>query len=167
VVEFTPSRWSKSVSLMNAAHWLFAGTGFLSFSFLLPSKCHATFDTEDQFGGAVAEIAREAGVRAREIEQKFPTTEAIAGFLVGRARCSDRMRASWWGYEAGIASSLCNRFDDAEYFLRGITDERVIPYAVPLLALVKNPESFIGRVNELVVQQRASLKLAALECDPF
>lgn len=31
VVEFTPSRWSKSVSLMNAAHWLWLGAGFMSF----------------------------------------------------------------------------------------------------------------------------------------
>lgn len=25
LVEFTPSRWSKSVSLLNAAHWLWVG----------------------------------------------------------------------------------------------------------------------------------------------
>jgi hypothetical protein len=41
VVEFTPSRWSKSVSLMNGAHWLWIGVGFMSFNVAVPSNCHA------------------------------------------------------------------------------------------------------------------------------
>ncbi len=77
------------------------------------------------------------------------------------------MRPSWFGYQAGIASGLRDRFEEAEYFLRGITDERVIRHAKPLLALINSPEGFRAKVNELVAQQRAALKLPTLDRDPF
>ena len=152
---------------MNAAHWLWAGHGFLSFSHAVPSRRHAEFETEDKFRRAASEIAREAAAMASEIEKKFSSFEATANFVVDRARESERMRPSWFGYQAGIASGLCNRFEEAENFLRGITDERVIQHAEPLLALVNNPVDFRSKVNELVAQQRAALKLPALDCYPF
>lgn len=167
VVEFTPSRWSKGVSLMNAAHWLWAGHGFLSFSYAVPSNCHAEFESEDHFRTAAEEIARTAADKAREIEGTFSSLEATAEFVIGRAEESARMRSSWFGYQAGIASGLCNRFDDAEYFLDGITDERVIPYAKPLRSLIGKPEGFKTKVNKIVAQQRATLKLPALDHHPF
>lgn len=37
----------------------------------------------------------------------------------------------------------------------------------PLLSLLDGPESFKSKVNELVAQQRATLKLPALDCHPF
>jgi hypothetical protein len=168
VVEFTPSRWSKSVSLMNGAHWLWVGAGFMSFNEAVPSNCYAEFETEDQFRSAAIEIAKVARAKALEIEARFPSFDAIADFVVERARSSpDRMGHSWGGYEAGIASMLVGRSEDAYYFLHGLTDERVTRRAAPLLPLIDCPEAFRSKVNDLVAQQRATLKLPALDHQPF
>lgn len=168
VVELTPSRWSKSVSLMNAAHWLWVGAGFMSFNEAVPSNCHAEFETEDQFRSAANEIAQVAREKALEIEARFPSFGAIAAFVVERARSSPgRMGPSWWGYEAGIASGLVGRFEDAAHFLHGLTDERVTKRAAPLLLLINRPEAFKSKVNDMVAQERARLKLTALNCPPF
>ena len=168
VVEFTPNRWSKGVNLANAAHWLWLGAGFMSFNVSVPSGCHAEFENEDQFRRAALEIAKVARAKALEIEARFPSFDAIADFVVERARSSpDRMGPSWWGYEAGIASALVGKFEDAEYFLRGVTDERVSGFAEALIPLTDAPEAFKERVNGLLAQQRAKLKLPALECEPF
>ena len=168
VVEFTPDRWTKAVSLMNAAHWLWAGTGFLAFHEALPSRQHAEFEAGEQFTVAMTKIAQEAASKAEEIQERFSSFESAAAFLVDRARSSpDRMQPSWWGYQAGIAAGLLGDFGVAKTFLSGITDERVIGHAIPLLGLVGNPANFRNRVNELVVQQRKALDLAALEQPPF
>ena len=167
VVEFTPSRWSKGVSLMNAVHWLWAGHGFLSLNLAIPSKFHAEFETEDQFGNAATNIAREAATKALELEKTFSSFEATAKFVVDRARGSDRMRPSWWGYQAGMASGMQNSFDDAEWFLRGVSDQRVTVHAAALLPLIDRPANFRSKVNELVARQRAALKLPALDRHPF
>ena len=168
VVEFTPSRWSKSVSLMNAAHWLWVGAGFMSFNEAISSNCHAEFETEDQFRIATGEIAKVAQAKASEIDARFGSFNAIADFVIERARTSpDRMGPSWWGYEAGIASGLLGKFDDARDFLQSLTDERVTKHAAPLLPLIDRPEAFRREVNEIVARQRATLKLDALEDLPF
>jgi hypothetical protein len=168
LVEFTPSRWSKSVSLMNGAHWLWTGTGSMSFNEAVPSSCHAEFRTEDQFAEAVNEIAKMASRNALEIEARFQSFSAIAAFVVERARTSpNRMGASWWGYEAGIATGLNGNFGEARDFLRGVSDERVISRAQALLPLLDNPEAFMREVNRLVSLQRATLKLSALEAPCF
>jgi hypothetical protein len=168
VVEFTPSRWSKSVSLVNAAHWLWVGAGFISFNEAVPSKCHAEFETEDQFRGAAIEIAKVARAKALEIEARFPSFDAIADFVVKRARSSPRrMGPSWWGFEAGIASGLIGRFEDASYFLQRLTDERVTRRAALLLPLIDHPDAFRCKVNDFVAQERARLKLAPLSSEPF
>ena len=82
----------QNVSLMNAAHWLWVGAGFMSFNEAVPSKCHAEFETEDQFRSAAIEIVRVARAKALEIGARFPSFDAIADFVVERARSSpDRM----------------------------------------------------------------------------
>jgi hypothetical protein len=166
VAEFTPSRWSKGVSLVNAAHWLWAGHRFLSFNHSIHSKRHTEFETEEQFTSAATDFAREAAAKAREMEGNFSSFEGTVDFVLKRARESERMKSSWFGYQAGIAAGLSGRFEDAEYFLRGIIDERVVPHAKPLLSLIHDPASFRRRVNELVAKQRATLKLPALD-HPF
>lgn len=168
VVEFTPSRWSKSVSLMNAAHWLWVGAGFMSFDEAVPSNCHVEFETEEQFRDAAIEIAKVARAEALKIEERFGSFQAIAEFVIERARTSpDRMALSWWGYEAGIASELVGRFDDAHEFLYNLTDERVTRHADPLLPLIDRPDAFRREVNDLVTRQRATLQLEALASPPF
>lgn len=168
VVEFTPDRWTKGVSLMNAAHWLWAGAGFLAFHESAPSKRHIGFETAEQFAGALPGLVQEAASKAVEMQERFSSLERTAQFAIDRARSSpDRMQPSWWGYEAGIASGLCGDFRSAETFLRGITDERVITHAAPLLPLIESPACFVSRVNELVDQQREVLKLPPLERPPF
>ena len=163
IVEFAPSRWSKSVSLMNAAHWLWIGAGFLSYNEAIPSHCHVEFETEDQFREAVSEIAKVARAKALELDQRFPSFEAIATNVVQLARSSpDRLGPSWWGYEAGIASGMVGRFDEADQFLRGLTDDRVIGRAAPLLPLIANPDAFRNKVNDFVAKERARLKLKPL-----
>ena len=168
MVAFTPGRWSVSVDLDNAAHWIWAGTGFTSFNYVMDRVAHTEFEDMEQFSQSVITIARAAALRAAEIEEKFPNFEAIAQYVVGRARSSpDRMGPSWWGYEAGIASALVGSFDDARYFLDGLTDERVTKHAAPLLPLINRPDAFKEKVNEIVAQQRAALKLPALDCLAF
>ena len=168
VVEFTPDRWTKGVSLMNAAHWLWAGTGFLAFHEAAKSKRHVAFETAEQFTEALPEFVQEAASKAAEMQERFSSLERTAAFATDRARSSpDRMQPSWWGYEAGIASGLCGDFGSAEAFLRGITDERVVKHAAPLLPLIRSPARFVSRVNELVDQQREALKLSPLERPPF
>lgn len=168
VVEFTPSRWSKSVSLMNAAHWLWVGAGFMSFNEAIQSNCHAEFDTEDQFERAAVEIAKVARAKALEIEERFPSFDSIARFVVERARSSpERMGPSWWGYEAGIASGLLGNLRDADYFLNSLTDERVTARAASVLPLIHHPEAFKSEVNDIVARERLRLKLSAMSSPPF
>lgn len=168
VVEFTPSKWSKGAFLMNAAHWLWVGADFMSFNEAVRSKCHAEFKTEDQFRIAVSEIAKTARTNALVIERRFSSFGAVTDFVVERAQNSpDRMGLSWWGYEAGIASGLIGRFDEAARFLHGISDHRVIGRAAPLLALTGDPDAFRSKVNEVVAQARIRLKLKPLDCPAF
>ncbi len=164
VVEFTPSRWSKSVSLTNAAHWLWVGAGFMSFNEVVPSRLHAEFETEDQFEEAAWKIAQAAQFNARLIDERFPSFDAVADFVIERAQSSpERMGPSWWGYEAGIVAGLLGRSDLAGRFLHGLTDRRVTSRAARLLPIINRLDAFRSAVNEIVTEERARLKLAALE----
>jgi hypothetical protein len=168
VVEFTPDRWTKAVSLMNAAHWLWAGTGFLAFHESVQSRQHAQFETSEQFAAAVAEIAQEAASKADEMQERFSSFERTAAFVIDRARSSpDRMQPSWWGYQAGIAAGLCGDTRAAKAFLSGITDDRVLGHATPLLPLIDDPLRFRTRMGELVARQREALSLPELKQPPF
>lgn len=168
VVEFTPDRWSKAVSLVNAAHWLWAGTGFLALHRSEQSRQRAQFETGEQFTAAIAKIAQEAASIAHQMQEKFSSFEATAAFVIDRARSSpERMQPSWWGYEAGIAAGLCGDFAAAKTFLNGITDDRVVGHATLLLPLIDDPTKFRSRVSELVAQQREALDLPALGQSPF
>ena len=168
VVEFTPSRWSKSVSLMNAAHWLWVGAGFMSFNEAVPSNCHTEFETEDQFRSAACKIAKTARANALAIEERFSSFGDIADFVVERANSSpDRMGPSWWGYEAGIAMGLIGNSGEAGRFLNGLSDDRVIERAAPLLPFIADSDAFRSKVNETVAQERARLKLEPLNTPAF
>jgi hypothetical protein len=168
LVEFTPDRWSKGISLMNAVHWLWAGTGFLTFNEAVPSKSHAEFETNEQFDGVISHIVREAASKAGDLNSRFSSFDRTAEFVIDRARSSpERMQPSWWGYEAGIASALLNKLDDAEFFLSAITDERVLVHSLPLLPFVRSPDKFKSRANDLIVRQREALSLTPLERQPF
>ena len=165
-VGFRPSNWSVSVDLDNAAHWLWSGHGFMSLDYFVRGS-HASFKDEEHFSSAVAEIAEEAASRAVQLEVQFSSFDAIASFVIQSALDSEAMRPSWFGYKAALACGILGRQKEAEDFLRGITDARVIPHATPFLALIGRPSDFRSRVNELVAQQRATLKLPALVHDPF
>ncbi len=168
IVEFTPSRWSKSVSLMNAVHWLWIGAGFTSHNENVSSKCHADFENEDQFREAMVEIAKAASAEALKIDQRFSSFEAIAAHIVQRARSSpERMARSWWGYEAGIASGIVGRFEEARKFLDGVTDDRVTGRAARFLSLIANPDAFRSKVNDLVAEERARLQMKPLDSLAF
>jgi len=168
VVEFTPSRWSKSVSLTNAAHWLWAGAGFTSFNEVVPSRLHAEFENEDQFKKSASEIAQAAHVNASLIDERFESFDAVADFVIERAQTSpDRMGPSWWGYEAGIAAGLIGRSEEAGRFLHGLTDDRVASRAARLLPLIGRLDAFRSAVNEIVEEGRVRLKLAGLQQPAF
>jgi hypothetical protein len=168
VVEFTPSRWSRSVSLNNAAHWLWVGAGFMNFNELVPSRLHAEFETGEQFAEAAREIAQAAQVNARLLDERFPSFDAVADFVIKRAESSpDRMGPSWWGYEAAIAAGLLGRSDESRGFLHGLTDDRVASRAARLLPLIGKLYAFRSVVNTTVAEERARLKLAALEQPAF
>lgn len=168
VVEFTPSRWSKSASLANAAHWLSVDAGFMSFNEAVSSNRYAEFETEDQFRGAAGEIAKTARANALAMDERFQSFDKIADFVIERAQNSpERMGPSWWGYEAGIASGLIGRFEEAGTFLHGLTDDRVTGRAAPLLPLLADPEGFRGEVNDVVARERTRLKLKALTRPAF
>jgi hypothetical protein len=165
-VGFRPSQWSVAVDLDNAAHWLWAGHGFMSLDYFVRGS-HASFEDEGQFSIDVAKIADEAAARAAQLESQFSSFDAIASFVIQAALDNERMRPSWFGYKAGLACGILGRQEEAADFLRGITDSRVVPHAAPFLALTGSTSAFRSRVNGLVAQQRATLKLPALERDPF
>lgn len=168
IVEFTPSRWSKSVSLMNAAHWVWVDAGFMSFDEVIPSNCHADFETEDQFERAAHEFAKVARANALALEERFPSFQDIADFVIERAQSSpDRMGASWWGYQAGIASGLIGKSEEANRFLLSLTDDRLLPRAAALLPLVSKPDVFRDKINVIVTAERATLKLKPIERPAF
>jgi hypothetical protein len=153
---------------MNAAHWLWAGTGFLAFHEAVPSNRHVAFVTTEQLADALPEIIEEAASQAKAMQERFSSLERTAAFAIDRARSSrDRMQPSWWGYEAGIASGLRGDFGSAEAFLRGVTDERVIKHAELLLPLIGSPAQLIDCVNGIVGQQREALNLPPLERPAF
>lgn len=160
VIEFTPDRWTKGVSLVNAAHWLWAGTGFLAFHEVITSPQHIAFENSEQFAAAVPALISEAASKARGIQERFSSMHRTAQFLVERARSSpERMMPSWWGYQGGIAAGLCGDFTTAEELLSGITDDRVNGHATALLLQVRDPERFISEVEHRVIQQRRALGL--------
>jgi hypothetical protein len=135
-------------------------------SLTLQLRCRCA--TEDQFREAATEIAKVARAKALELDRKFPSFDAIAAHVVQRARSSpDRMGPSWWGYEAGVASGIAGRFDEADEFLHGVTDDRVTGRAAPFLSLIAEPEAFRDKVNDLVAEERARLKLKPLGSPPF
>ncbi len=136
----------------------------MSFNEAIPSQCHANFETEDQFKSAAGDIAKTARANALALEERFSSLDAIADFVIERARSSpDRMGPSWWGYEAGVASGLIGKFGQAGNFLQGLSDVRVSSHAAPLLLLLNDPDAFGSKVNEMVAQQRATLKLRPLD----
>ena len=153
---------------MNAAHWLWVGAGFMSFNEAVSSKCHAEFETEDQFRTAASQIANIARINAVTIDERFSSFSAIADFVVERALSSpDRLGPSWWGYEAGIALGLAGRSEEADCFLNGLSDERIIGRAATLLPLVNDPDMFRIKINEVVAGERARLKLDPLDNQAF
>ena len=77
------------------------------------------------------------------------------------------MGPSWWGYEAGIASGLVGRTDEATAFLHSLTDERVVERAAPLLRLTADPDAFRDKINERIAHERSRLKLKPLESAVF
>jgi len=166
IVGFRPSQWSVAVDLDNAAHWVWAGAGFMSLDYF-DRGSHTRFESEDQFAAAVARIAKEGASKALELERKFSSFDATAEFVIELARSSDRMRPSVFGYKAGLAAGLLGRMDEAAQFLRGLTDERVVSRAAPFLSVLDDPADFKAAVNEQVARQRATLKLPALERDAF
>jgi len=167
VAEFKPSQWSIAVDLGNAAHWLWGGCGFMSLNYYDPGGPYTEYRDEDQFGAAVADIASTAASRAKEIDAKFASFEAIADYVIAKANGSERMRPSWFGYYAGVACGILGDLDQAASFLRGITDERVIPRGERFLPAIGSPIAFREKANEIVNQQRAALKLPALTRGPF
>ncbi|WP_336977873.1 hypothetical protein [Altererythrobacter fulvus] len=166
IVGFRPGQWSVSVDLDNAAHWLWAGHSFMSLDYFIRGS-HASFDDEIQFSNELGEIANEAASRAVDLENKFSNFDAIANFVIEQALNNERMRPSWFGYRAGLACGILGKKEESAAFLHGIHDTRVIPYAAPFLPLTGRTADFRSRVNELLAQQRAILKLPALECGPF
>jgi hypothetical protein len=72
------------------------------------------------------------------------------------------MRPSWFGYYAGVACGILGDLDQAASFLRGITDERVIPRGERFLPAIGSPIAFRKKTNEIVNQKRAALKLPTL-----
>lgn len=166
IVGFVPSRWSISVDLDNAAHWIWAGHGFMSLSYSIRGR-HTDFETEQQFASALADIASEAASRALEIEETFSAFDKMASFAIERARGDDRMGPSWFGYEAGLAAGILGDMKLAEHFLRRITDDRVIPYAQRFLGVVGDRGDFTSKVNAAIAEQRTALKLEPLVRDAF
>lgn len=153
---------------MNGAHWLWTGMGVISFDEVISSTCHAEYEDDDQFREALDTIAEVARTKALEIEARFASFDAIAKFVVERARAApDREATGWWGYEAGIVSGLTSAWKDAGYFLQGVTDKRVRSYADELTPLIGNEKAFTKKVNDLVKQQRQALKLNPLPSEPF
>ncbi len=163
VVQFTPSRWSVVVQLDNCAHWLWGGAGFMSFNYIVRSTPYVELKDENQFRSEVFEIARLAAAEAVKIDEKFSSFEAIATFASEDARRSQRQRPSWFGYYAGVAAGILGNLEEAEQFLRGITDERVVPHANRFLAAINSPTGFRMEANEVLAAQRATLKLPPLE----
>lgn len=166
VVGFVPSRWTISVDLDNAAHWIWAGHGFMSLSYSVRGH-HAEFETEDQFAAALAGIAREAAAKARAIEEKFSSFEMTANFAIDRARDDERMGPSWFGYQGGLAAGILGDLELAYHFLSRISDDRVVPYAQRFLDVIDDHSRFVSRVNIAVEEQRVALKLKPLEADAF
>lgn len=166
IVGFVPSPWSISVDLDNAAHWIWAGHGFMSHDCGVRGS-RADFETEEQFSSTLADIAREAAAKALEIEEKFSSFEKTASFAIDRARDDERMGPSWFGYQAGLAAGILGEMDLAESFLRRISDYRVIPHAERFLGVIGEHSRFISEINTAVADQRNALKLEPLECDAF
>ncbi len=162
IVEFTPSPWSVSVDLSNAAHWLWGGCGFMSLNYFVRRKPHAEFRNEDQFRNEVSVIARIAATEAVKIDEKFASFGSIAQYVTERAQSSDSMRLSWFGYYAGVAGGILGNVEEAEQLLRGISDKRVTPHAQRFLAAADSPTAFRQTANEVLAQQRAALKLPVL-----
>lgn len=166
IVGFVPSRWSISVTLENAAHWIWSGHGFMSLDYIVRGQ-HTEFETEEHFSNALGHIAHDAASRALEIEERFSSFEKIAAFAIDEARDDERMAPSWWGYKAGIAAGILGDMNLAERFLQGISDYRVIPHAQRFLAVIEEHNRFVSEVNIAVGEQRVALKLELLEKDAF
>lgn len=166
IVGFVPSKWSVSVQRDNAAHFIWAGHGFMSLDHSVRGR-HVDYESDEQFTSALTEIAREAAVEACQIEEQFSSFEKIASFVIDRAQHSDRMGPSWFGFQAGLAAGILGDMQMAERFLHGISDDRVIPYARRFHELIAQPKAFISEINNAVAKQRSALNLEPLESIAF
>ena len=79
-----------------------------------------------------------------------------SGALSERDRGILDFERQWWKYAGAKESAIRDKFD--------MSSTR---YYQVLNALIDRPEAFKSKVNDMVAQARARLKLAALTCPAF
>ncbi len=86
VVEFQPSGWSKGSYLNVASHWLWSGTGTLSFDFGGRIAEHVEYLTDAQFAPSAAQLAESAAVEAQRLAETFDGLSEAAKVLLEEAQ---------------------------------------------------------------------------------
>jgi hypothetical protein len=168
VVEFQPSSWSKGSYLNVAAHWLWMGTGHLSFDFGGRTEGFEEYLSDVLFGSAAEKLAMAAALAAKRLAETFTSMDATADVLLAHdASLPSRSRGSWSTYSAGVAAGLAHRAADADGMFRSISDDRVRPDAERLLNVLSDDVSFRREVASLVGRQRKALGLQQLGAPVF
>lgn len=176
VVEFQPSAWSKGSYLNVAAHWLWSGTGTVSFDFGGRIAEHVEYLTDDQFARAAVQLAERAAVEAQRLTEIFEGLSKAAQVLLEEAQTKSEqphLHPGWSDYNAGVSAALVGRRDEAREIFTRILDSPAPPGSVLHLAaermaqLLNEPTEFREEVISLIKRQREALRLPPLTTPPF
>lgn len=174
IVEFQPSGFRKGSYLNVAAHWLWSGSGYISFDLGAGPDGESRvadfeeYDSDGQFGQAAHRLATAAAQAARELVRRLPSIQATADLLLAReAGLPARASGGWSTYHAGVAAGLAGRGGEAGAMLRSITDDRVRGDAEQFIPLLSDRAGFKAAAALRIASQRQALRLPEAEPAPF
>jgi hypothetical protein len=172
VVEFQPSSWSKGSYLNVAANWLWGGIGCITFDFGGRLAEFEEYQSDAQFAPAMACLAESGAREAQRLIQAFRSLDEVADVLLAEVRSASKTSTGlpgWPEYNAGIASALVGRTDDASEMFAAVLNrtappgsivhaaaERMAPFAV-------EPAELKREVSLLIAHQRQILRLPVLD----
>ncbi len=163
VVEFQPSGWSKGTHLNVGAHFLWKLSGHLSFDLGHRVEGFTPYESDDQFAPEADRIARLAAAEVLSLRGRLPEPAAVASIISSSAGWSDYHRAVSLGLSRQSASAaraflriVETEGDHAAWFVELREQCRRFP------KLVADYAAFCVAIDELIAQQRKSLRLPGI-----
>jgi hypothetical protein len=163
VVEFQPSGFSRGSYLNVGAHFLWAGSGFLSFDLGYRTDLgFVSFRSVEQFTPHAERLAVHAAAEVQRLRAVLTSPAGIAAALP-----EERSHASWATYHRAVAQGLTGQIPEAaKEFDRLVDPAEDYPWIVEraqrcrtLRDLLPNQSAFREAIDELIATERKTLRL--------